>query len=303
MPIDLQQVINSPIAVSLVSFLGRVIPPGIGYPVCDLIADWVATRRGSKIVQAVRVNQWMVHGADLEKAALDKGVWETFRNNARNLYDLYHYTQRPEEAHRLIRLDSVARGLVEQPEFGERGLVVIGLHLSNFDLALQAICQQGFKVVILTLADPQGGRRVEYERRRRTGMNLVPVSVSALRQAVKHLERGGMVLTGIDRPVANPKYSPRFFGRAAPLPIHSIYLASKARVPVVIMAAIQQADGKYNVMTSEPIEIEDYPESGTEILRNAEKVLKQIEGFIRLAPQQWNMFLPVWPDLLEKVPG
>ncbi len=245
----------------------------------------------------------MVHGADLEKAALDKVVWETFRNNARNLYDLYHYTQRPEAAHRLIRLDSVARGLVERPEFGDQGLVIVGLHLSNFDLALQYICRQGFKPMILTISDPQGGRRVEYEMRRRTGMNLVPASISALRQAVKHLERGGIVLTGMDRPVPNPKYCPRFFGRAAPLPIHSIYLASKARVPVVIMAAIQQADGKYHVMTSEPIEMEHDLDNTTGNLRNAEKVLRRAEDFIRLAPQQWNMFLPVWSDLLEKIPG
>jgi lauroyl/myristoyl acyltransferase len=303
MSIDLQQAINSRIAVSLVSFLGRIIPPDIGYPICDLIANWVATRRDLNVVQAVRVNQWMVNGANLEKEALDKVVWETFRNNARNLYDLYHYIQSPEATQRIISLDPVARGLVERPEFGDHGLVILGLHLSNFDLVLQSICRQGLKAMVLTLPDPQGGRRVEYEMRRRTGMNLVPASVSALRQAVKHLERGGMVLTGMDRPVPNPKFCPRFFGRAASLPTYYIYLASKARVPVVIMAAIQQADGKYHVMTSEPIEMEEYPENGTQILRNAEMILRRAEDFIRLAPQQWNMFLPVWPDVLEKRPG
>jgi len=303
MSIDLQQVINSRIAVSLVSFLGRVIPPDIGYPICDLIADWVATRRDSKVVQAVRVNQWMVHGANLEKDALDKAVWETFRNNARNLYDLYHYIQNPEATQRIISLDPVVRGLVERPEFGNHGLVILGLHLSNFDLVLQSICRQGFKPIVLTLPDPQGGRRVEYEMRKRTGMNLVPASASALRRAVNHLERGGMVLTGMDRPVPNPKYCPRFFGRPASLPTYYIHLASKARVPVVIMAAIQQADGKYHVMTSEPIEMEEYPENGMQILRNAEKVLRRAEDFIRLVPEQWNMFLPVWPEMLEKVPN
>jgi phosphatidylinositol dimannoside acyltransferase len=306
MPIDLQQVINSRAAVRLVSFLGQVISPGIGYPLCDLVANWVATRRDSKVIQAARVNQWMVHGANLEKEALDKVVWETFRNNARNLYDLYHYVQSPEAEQRIISLNPVARSLVERPEFGDRGLVIVGLHLSNFDLVLQSICRQGFKAMVLTLPDPQGARRMEYERRRRTGMNLIPASLSALRQAVNHLERGGMVLTSMDRPVSDPKYCPRFFGRGAPLPIHSIYLASKAHVPVVIMAAIQRADRKYHVVTSEPIEMESYPENvpdyGTQILRNSERVLSRVEDFIRLAPQQWNMFLPVWPDMLERVP-
>lgn len=144
---------------------------------------------------------------------------------------------------------------------------------------------------------------MEYELRKKTGMNLVPASVSALRRAVRYLEEGGMVLTGFDRPVPDAKYRPRFFGHAAPLPIHSVYLASKARVPVVIMAAIQQTDGRYQVMNSEPIEMEYDPDHMRENLRNAEKVLRRAEDFIRLAPQQWNMPLPVWPEMLEKVPA
>lgn len=302
MSIELQQIINSRIAVSFVSLIGRVTPPRIGYPICDIIADWIATRRDSKLTQAVRANQWVVRGANLEKEALDKAIRETFHNNAHNLYDLYHYIQSPEAAQRMISLNPVARELFEQPEFGARGLVIAGLHLSNFDFILQSMSRRGLKAVVLTIPDPQGGRRAEYEIRRKTGMNVVPVSVSALRQAIKHLEQGGMVLTGIDRPISDPRFHPKFFSCPASLPTHYSYIASKARVPVVIMAAIQQADGKYHVMNSEPMEMEQYSDHATGNLQNAERVLRRAEAFIRLAPQQWNMFLPVWPEMLEKVP-
>jgi phosphatidylinositol dimannoside acyltransferase len=302
MSIDIQQIINSPRAVSLVFFLGKLIPTRLGYPICDLIANWMSTRRDSNVIQAVRVNQWVARGANMEKKALDKAVRETFRNNVRNLYELYHYIHHPEDTQRMMRLDPPARDLIERPEFGDHGLVIVGVHLSSFDLILQSLCQQGSKPLALTIPNPEGGRRVEYEMRRRTGMNLVPTSVSALRQAVKHLERGGIVLTGMDRPVPYPKYCPRFFGYPASLPIHHIYLALKARVPVLIIAALQQEDRTYHIMASEPIEMEHSPENETEILRNAEKVLGRAEDFIRLAPQQWNMPLPVWPQMLGKVP-
>jgi KDO2-lipid IV(A) lauroyltransferase len=157
--------------------------------------------------------------------------------------------------------------------------------------------------MVLTIPDPQGGRLIEYEMRKKTGMNLIPASLSTLRQAVKHLEQGGTVLTGLDRPVPDPKYHPRFFGHATTLPTHYISLALKARVPVVIMAAIYLADGKYHVLSSEPIEMECDSDREKAILHNAEKVLKQAEEFIRLAPQQWNIPLPVWPQLLGNVPG
>ena len=154
--------------------------------------------------------------------------------------------------------------------------------------------------MVLTIPDPQGGRRVEYEMRRKLGMNLVPASVSALRQAVTHLEQGGMVLAGLDHPVLNPKQRPIFFNYPASLPTHYISLALKTQVPVVLMATIQQMDGKYHILSSEPIEMEHDPDRRRAILCNAERVLKQAEDFIRLAPQQWNVPWPIWPELLER---
>ena len=132
-------------------------------------------------------------------------------------------------------------------------------------------------------------------------MNLIPASVSAMRDAVKHLKQGGLVLTGIDRPVPDPRARPRFFGRASSLPIHHIYLAMKAEVPVIVVAARLGADGRYHVTTSEPIEMESDLDREKGIMRNAERVLKEAEKFILQAPEQWSMSLPVWPDLMDNI--
>jgi hypothetical protein len=67
------------------------------------------------------------------------------------------------------------------------------------------------------------------------------------------------------------------------------------------MPVIQQSDGRYQVLCSEQIEVEDDPDRAIETLRNAERVLKEAEKFIRLAPQQWNVPLPVWPELVGKI--
>jgi lauroyl/myristoyl acyltransferase len=303
MSLDLQQIINSHLAVRLVSFVARIVPPGIGYPFCDLIGDWIAARHTSILTRAVRSNQWVVRGANLKERELDRAVEATLHSNARDIYTLYHNIQNPKAMQSKVVIHPTERALVERPEFARRGLVIVGLHLSNFDFVLQSICQQGFKGMVLTIPDPQGGRRVEYEMRKKTGMNLVPASVTSLRQTVKFLERGGTVVTGLDRPVRDPKHCPKFFGYAASLPIHYISLAMKARVPIVVMATIQHEDGKYHVMSSDPIEMEHDSDQGRAIVRNAERVLKQAETYIRLAPQQWNVPLPVWPELLDIVPG
>ncbi len=304
--IDLQQIINSPRSLRLVSAVAQRLSPRLGYPIAYFVAEQIARRRNSKVVRAVRLNQWVVHGGALRGATLDHVVRETFRYSARCIFDLYHYTDDPEGTRQLIVLEPSFQELAHRPEFerrgDRRGLVIVGLHLSNFDLVLQWLCREGMKPLALTIPEPRGGRRMEYEMRKKTGMNLVPVSVGAFRQAIRHLQQGGMVVTGIDRPIPGPEACPRFFGRPAALPMHHIFLATKAPAPLTVAVANLQEDGKYHVFASDPIEMDPHPDPQAGMLRNAEKVLAVAEEFIRRCPRQWSVPLPVWPQLMDLVP-
>lgn len=108
MSIDIQQIINDPLAVRSLSLITQGIPPHFGYPLCERIADWIATRQ-TPLTQAIRVNQWMARGANLEKAALDQAVQETLRNNARDIYNLYHYLRKPDAMQKMISFSDAAR--------------------------------------------------------------------------------------------------------------------------------------------------------------------------------------------------
>jgi phosphatidylinositol dimannoside acyltransferase len=302
MSTGLKILLDSSFGINLVSAVGQRLPPAAGYRLADLLGGLVASRRNSAPVQAVRANQWVVRGGALEGEAMDKAVRETFYHAARSIYDMHHYGPNPKAASQRIVLDSKVQQFARRPEFDERGLVVVGLHLSSFDLVLQWMCMGGLRPLVLTIPNPQGGRRAEYEIRKRTGMNLVPASVGAFRQALKHLRQGGFVVTGIDRPIPDPPACPLFFGRPAALPTHHVFLAQKARVPVLIMVSFLQPDGSYRVTCSELIEMDDYPDRESGTVRNAEKVLRIAESFIRQAPEQWSISLPVWPQVMNLVP-
>jgi len=299
---DIQQIINSGFGINMLSTVARLIPVWLGYRLADFAADRIVAHPGSRMVRAVRANQWVISGETLDKQALDRAVYETYRNSARSIFDLYHYILNPGAIERLIVFNATVQQLIQRPEFDQRGLMVVGLHISNFDLVLRALTLRGMRSLILTIPDPQGSQRVEYEMRKKTGMNLVPASFGALRQAIRYLQQGGVVLTGIDRPIPEPKCRPRFFGRPADLPAHHVYLAAKTHVPVMVMVTIRQPDGKNHIFTSDPIEMESHPDTDTEMLRNAEKVLRIGEDFIRQAPNQWSVPLPVWPEVLDQTP-
>ncbi len=302
MPIDPQQLINSRYGLGLASFLGRTLSLEFGYKVANFIADRIAAQRNWNMVRAVRANQWVVRGEIQDKAVLDQAVRDTFRCIARSVFELYHFIHDPEAMQRMIVFSQPVLEGLQRPAFAERGLMVVGLHFSNFDFVLQAGCLKGLEAMVLTIPDLPGGYRQQYEMRKRTGMNLVPASLTALRAAVEHLQAGGLLLTGMDRPDGVSGHRPVFFGRPALLPIHPISLAIRARVPVVVLATILEPDGKYHFLSSEPIEMDAYPDRHIEGVRNAEKILKIAEGYIRLAPQQWSMTLPLWPEALDQVP-
>ena len=298
----LRKTINASISIRLAAALGRSLAPGPGYRLADFIAARIAARRNSEMVRAMRANQWVVRGEGLDKKGLDQALLSTLEWSARSVYDLYHYGQDVATAQSAIVLDDEVRQIMLHPDPGGPGLMIAGLHFSGFDLIIQTLGRLGARLLVLTVPNPRGGQRLEMEWRRRTGLDFVPASTEALRRAIRHLQQGGIVLTGVDRPSAPAETRPQFFGHPANLPVHHVFLAAKARVPVRLMAANRQADGKYHVLVSSPIDMERHPDAAHERTRNAEKVLAIAETWLRRNPEQWPMSLPLWPELLPQTP-
>jgi phosphatidylinositol dimannoside acyltransferase len=121
-----------------------------------------------------------------------------------------------------------------------------------------------------------------------------------MREAVSHLRAGGVVVTGAERPLPGAKYRPIFFGRPASLPVHYISLALRAGVPVIVVAVVFESD-RYRLHVSEPIAVVEHENRPTTLLRNAERVLAVVGEYICLAPEQWMMFYPVWPEALAEI--
>jgi lauroyl/myristoyl acyltransferase len=302
MSIEPRKIINSPFGINSAYMIAKYMPNRLGHWFALVAADRIAGRKQWNLVQAVRCNQWVVHGENTNDHDLDSAVRENFRSIANSIFDLYHNIENPSAFLRIIEPHPTAIKLVQRPEFTERGLVVAGLHISNFDMVFQTGGLAGLKALALTLPELNAGYQKQVEMRLQKGMQIVQASVGTLKHCVDHLKAGGLVITGIDRPDESYNYRPRFFGRPAALPIHHIFLALKAKVPILLGATIKRSDGKYHFMFSEPIEMQPYPDRETEIIRNAENILQLAEAFIREDPSQWAMTFPVWPDVMDLVP-
>ena len=297
----LRSIMNGRVGIALALGLGRSLPPSIGYPLANWIARRIATNRRLDMVQAARINQWVVNGCALSTAQLDQATLNCFRFTAHFLYDLYHYLDDLPGANQRIRYAPEVESLLEDMRNRKEGRVIVSLHLGNWDLVAQAAAREGLTALVLSFPNPHEGYRWQNQMRISAGLEILPTSRQALRCAAERLQMGGAVMTAIDRPAQGSRYRPRFFGRPTALPVHHIALALKAHVPVQVVCAIMQPDGVYLIQASEPVPMQPDPNRRAEILQNAEAILKVAEGFIRQAPQQWSMFYPVWPEAKAEI--
>lgn len=299
---NLQTILNSKQAGTLALFLSRHIPLSVGYWLARVVAARIAANPETPMVQALRANQWVVSGENLSASQLDQAVLESLGFVTRSFFEFFHLLSQPARLEELVIFNPQALEIIRRSQRSEQGALLCGLHTTSGDLLIRAAALKGARLTGLSL--PLANEAVEWQHnlRRQVGVEILPATIGNIRQVIHRLEAGETVITGVDHPAPDQKYQPVFFGRPAQLPAHHIFLALKARVPIVLMISVLEPDGCYHIHSSDPIEMEACADRDEEMIRNAETVLKAAESLICLAPRQWAVFQPVWLQVLEKIP-
>ena len=289
-----------PILIHLAILTGWLLPRPWGYRLATAIGRLLGSLKQNKMVKAIRANQSVIHTEKLSSEALNEVPKTVFISSAKCMFDYFHFLPRPERLQQIIHFSPEAQATIDRIKRQEATVVVVP-HLSNFDLMGYALALHNVDVQVLSYPNPNASYKIQNRLRERTGINVTPLDFSAFRQAQNRLREGGSILTGLDRPrpdADDTKYQPRFFGYETHLPVAYIRMALEAKAPVVVLAVITLPDGSYRLISSEPIWMTPNEELETEILTNAEKVLKAAEPFITQHANQWAMFYPIWPQFL-----
>jgi lauroyl/myristoyl acyltransferase len=297
---NMQQLINSRFGVGSALLFGQLMPRFIGYPLARRIAHWFSSSESSSLVGAMRVNQWVAHHGKLNAIQLDKLVEKVFMNSGLALYELYHNLHSPKTINSLVEYSDRFSHMLKQYRESGRGTIIVAPHLGSFDIGGLALAVRKVSFQTLSFPNPNEGYQLQNYIREKYGLYVTPMSVSSMREAEQRLRDGGMVLTGLDRPLPDSKYKPMFFGRPTPLPVSYIAMAIKNHVPVVVVCCY--AEGKRFILdASETIEMLPINDRQEEIERNAERVLFEAEKMILAHPEQWFMYYPLWPELNGKI--
>ncbi len=299
---SLQSLINSRFGIGLILALGKIIPSSIGYPLAEKVSLRLSAQNNSGIVRAARANQWIISGRSLSSEELDAQTRETFRQTSRWLFDFYNNIDNYQAILDRVALSPKLVNFLTDRLGGDEGTILVAPHLSNFDFGGRALVLHGFDIQVLSYPQPHGGYQWQNKLRKDIGMNVTPMSLESMRAAKTRLRNGGVVVTGMDRPLDRSNYHPRFFSFPAAVPTSYIRMALQTNSAVQVIACIGLPEKNYRVECSDLIYMEPDNDPVREIEKNAEKVLREAEKFIRAYPTQWAMFYPVWPFALEEMP-
>ncbi len=276
--------------------LGRYMPPRVGYGLARIAAD-VISRRRPEVYWTVRANLRQIIGPEAEALALHQMTYQVFFHAGQTYYDFFHAIGQPKEVlAEAVPIPDEILAFARSETARGRGVLVLAAHMSNFDLLGLCIGAQGLPIQMLSLANPRAGFHLLNYLRAKSGFEVTPITPESLRAAIRRLKGGGIVLTGVDRPIPEDRELVEFFGRPAYLPVGPVRLALMTGASVIMASCYYEPDEGYGLKVAGPLEMIRTGDRKRDLMTNVRRVVDILEQHVRARPEQWMMFHPFWPE-------
>jgi lauroyl/myristoyl acyltransferase len=294
----LQDLTSSKLMTRLGLFIGQHTSRRVGCGLARIAASVIA-HRGPKIYWTVWANLRQIVGPEVDDGALHEMARQVFFHAGQTYYDFFHAVGQPPEV--LADTVRVPEPLIEQmkPKMRDQGVLLLGTHMSNFDLAGLALGSHNLPIQILSLANPQAGFHILNRLRAMGGFEVTPITPESLRAAIQRLKSGGLVLTGVDRPIPQDQELIEFFGQPAYLPVGPTRIALMTGAMVIMGSCHYDSDEGYVLEYTGPIEMVRTSDRRQDVITNTRRLATILEGYVRAHPEQWMMFHPFWPKSLD----
>jgi lauroyl/myristoyl acyltransferase len=274
--------------------LARLIPLPVSYGLAALGAPLVYFVWPSKRRNAV-ANVVQMLGPGQTRAAAERLALAAFRNYGRYLIDMLRLGGAEiarVERHLTVRgvehLDAaLARG---------KGLIFVGGHLGNSDLAVAVLAGRGYPITIIaeTLQPPRWNALVQ-RTRHAAGVRTIPPE-SGVRGSLDVLRRNEVLGILIDRPTHGEAQgvAVRFFDAWTRVPGGVATLALRTGASILPACMVRDGSG-WVIHVQPPILAERSARLETDVQRLTQQTMDAMEEFVRQYPDQWFMFRPMWP--------
>ena len=168
----------------------------------------------------------------------------------------------------------------------KRGVIIVSAHYGNPEVVLQAAVALG--IPTFTLTEPLKPQRLNdlvHKLRARPGQVFRPLSLSAVREAIRWLREGRVVPLLCDRDIQNTGMPLPFFGAETRMPVGATELALRTGAVVIPMFCRRTKGGRFDVFSEPPLEMIVTGNAEEDVRTNTLRIIAAIERFIRARPR------------------
>jgi phosphatidylinositol dimannoside acyltransferase len=282
------------VAYRATAWLLGVLPAGFARVVVGLLAQasylaWPAKRRWSNS------NFGHVLGLPPDDRRVRALALRAYREYGRYLVELMRLPALPpDEVGRLVgNLDDEEVEL--RRIWGDApggGLIFSAAHIGNNETIAAGVAHRGFPMSVVA-DDTSFAELYELLRRQRATWGVTLIPWRNLRAIFGVLRRGEMLGLLIDWGYRSDGIPVRLFDAWTTLPAGPATLAAKTGARILPVAVHREPDGTFAVAWETPIDV--HSNDPAELQRATQAMADALAASIRLAPEQWYSFKPLWP--------
>ena len=176
-----------------------------------------------------------------------------------------------------------------------KGVMVVSCHMGSYEV-VAAIWSATLAPVSFFAEELEPRALFEWYRdtRARLGISVLTLDLAGLRKVTQALSDNEMVITAIDRDITGTGRTMPFFGRQAPIPMGPAAMALRLGTPLLPVCVYRMPDDTYMAEGLPLVLGESTGDEKEDELRITQKLLRNIEDFIRAHPEQWHVPHRIW---------
>jgi len=279
----------------------------IGAKIAPLLPVWLGNGLSDLIgglIYALTPTRRRVVMCNLSHVLADKPLAERrrvsramFRSTIRNYYDLLRVHALSSEQ-RLAQVELRNIHLVYEAFKRGRGIMAIACHQGSFSFVTQLASLVDFDF-FLTVEPVEPPELFEFVRKLRGAdprNHTIAIGGSEVRAIFRALKDNHMVCLAIDRDVSGNGKPLSFFGAEAILPTGAAEIALRTGTYVMPIQIYRIAKGRHALHFHPGFVAEPSGDKAADLINTSTRMLGEIERMIRVAPEDWVVMQPVWPD-------
>ncbi|MEK6566453.1 MAG: lysophospholipid acyltransferase family protein [Bacteroidota bacterium] len=212
---------------------------------------------------------------------------EAFRNVGISLLELLWFPRlSAAKVNQIVKVENIE--LLTVAKARGKGALILTAHFGNWELVPMAVLT-AITIPLTLVVKTQSNKLIDKkitERRTRLGSRIVPMEF-AVREVLRTLQRGDVVVIAADQAAARESITVNFFGRLVPTFAGPAVFSLKTGAPILMGLVTRQEDGTYSLRFAEVPrdDLKEYSEDAVAELTR--RHVAMAESMIRIHPGQW----------------